>query len=45
MNSVLTTKAPFYLMAGVPLVGILVNIVLCMSLCRRVDRMTVRLPK
>jgi hypothetical protein len=42
MNSILTTDAPFYFMAGIPLVGILLNVVQFVSLCRRIDRLANR---
>jgi hypothetical protein len=39
MNPILMTNAQFYFALGVPLVGILVNVVLFMSLSHRIDRL------
>ena len=42
MNAVLIANVPFYFMFGVPLVGILVSVFLNILLCRRVDRLIIR---
>jgi hypothetical protein len=38
MSAVSFSNAPFYFMLGVPLAGVLVSVVLCVLLCRRIDR-------
>jgi len=39
MNPIMMTNAQFYFALGVPLVGILVNVVLFTSLSHRLDRL------
>ena len=42
MNPIMITNAQFYFALGVPLVGILVNVVLFTSLSHRMDRLVDR---
>jgi len=39
MNPIMITNAQFYFALGVPLVGILVNVVLFQTLSHRIDRL------
>lgn len=43
VNAILMTNAQFYFAVGVPLVGILVNVVLFSTLSHRVDRLEDRM--